>query len=73
MASNTAPLIESSLPVMSADAIEPESPLTAARMRASMASRIDSTPIANCSRQLGSTGGASILIAPSARPVEPAH
>jgi hypothetical protein len=51
--SNTSPLIASSLPVMSADAIDPESPLTAARMRASIASRIRSIPIANCSRQSG--------------------
>ena len=71
MASNTGDVRASRLPVISAEAIDPASPFTAARMRLSIPSRIASTLAAKRNRRSGATGGCKVVIAPSASPVAP--
>jgi hypothetical protein len=56
---------------MRAEAIAPVSPGKAARMRASMASRVPATAAAKRSLRRGGSGGSSRLMAPSAKPVAP--
>ena len=71
MASNTGPDSASRFPVIRADAIDPGSPFTAARMRPSIPSRIASMAVAKPSLHPSAAGAGSTSILPNASPVAP--
>ena len=71
IASLTGAEIASRLPVISAEAIDPASPGTAARMRLSIASRMPSMKVAYRSHGPGLIGASATFSAPTTKPVAP--
>jgi hypothetical protein len=63
--------IASRLPVMSAEAIAPRSPLRTERIRRSRALRMESIVCAARSRNPGSNGGSNVRMRPNTNPDAP--